>query len=53
MIYRGRYDSSSFDLICGERHDTLARVDGGLRLKRRLVLLDHTTLGTPNLAFFF
>src|SRR5581483_4503763 len=39
MIYRGRYDSPTFDLICGERQDTLVRANGGLRLRRRLVLL--------------
>jgi 3-phenylpropionate/cinnamic acid dioxygenase small subunit len=54
LYYRGaRYDASGHDLIVGERHDVLRRRDDGMKLLRRLVLLDHTTLGTPNLAFFF
>ena len=52
MIYRGRYDQPDFNLIVGERHDTLVRVEGAWRLRKRLVLLDHTTLGTHNLALF-
>lgn len=52
LIYRGRYDSPSFNLIAGERHDVLRRVGGDLRLLKRLILLDHATLGTHNLAIF-
>jgi 3-phenylpropionate/cinnamic acid dioxygenase small subunit len=52
LIYRGRYDSPKFNLIAGERHDVLRRAGGDLRLLKRLVLLDHTTLGTHNLAIF-
>lgn len=52
LIYRGRYDSPSFNLIAGERHDNLRRVDDSLRLRKRLVLLDHATLPTHNLAIF-
>ena len=52
MIYRGRYDQPDFNLIVGERHDTLVRVEGAWKLRKRLVLLDHATLGTHNLALF-
>jgi 3-phenylpropionate/cinnamic acid dioxygenase small subunit len=52
LIYRGRYDSPSFNLIAGERHDSLRRVNRELKLLKRLVLLDHATLGTHNLAIF-
>ncbi len=52
MIYRGRYDQPDFNLIVGERHDVLARVEGRWKLRKRLVLLDHSTLGTHNLALF-
>jgi 3-phenylpropionate/cinnamic acid dioxygenase small subunit len=52
LIYRGRYDSPSFNLIAGERHDVLRRTDIRLKLLKRLVLLDQTTLGTHNLAIF-
>jgi 3-phenylpropionate/cinnamic acid dioxygenase small subunit len=54
IYFRGaRYDAPGHDLLVGERQDVLRRSVDGLRLLRRLVLLDHTTLGTPNLAFFF
>jgi 3-phenylpropionate/cinnamic acid dioxygenase small subunit len=37
-------------LVSGERHDILRETDGGLRLAKRLVLLDHTSLPLPNLT---
>jgi 3-phenylpropionate/cinnamic acid dioxygenase small subunit len=52
LIYRGRYDSPSFNLIAGERHDVLRRTNAELKLLKRLVLLDHATLATHNLALF-
>ena len=52
LIYRGRYDSPDFDLTTGERRDVLRRMDDGLRLLSRLVLLDHATVGTHNFAIF-
>jgi len=40
-------------LLSGERHDVLSHGAGGtLRLRRRLVLLDHVTLPLPNLGIF-
>jgi 3-phenylpropionate/cinnamic acid dioxygenase small subunit len=54
LYFRGaRYDAPGHDLLVGERQDVLRRTPDGLKLLRRMVLLDHTTLGTPNLAFFF
>jgi 3-phenylpropionate/cinnamic acid dioxygenase small subunit len=53
LLFRARFDVPDNHLISGERHDVLARVDGELKLLRRLVLLDHTTVGTPNLALIF
>ena len=52
LVYRGRLDAAAHDLICADRHDVLRRGADGLMLARRLVLLDHTTLATSNLAFF-
>jgi 3-phenylpropionate/cinnamic acid dioxygenase small subunit len=52
MVYRGRYDASAHQLIVGERQDILRRTDDGLKLRKRLVLLDQSTLGTHNLAIF-
>jgi 3-phenylpropionate/cinnamic acid dioxygenase small subunit len=49
LVFRGRYDLPSFELICAERRDILQRTsDGGLLLARREVLLDHTSVGTPS-----
>jgi ethylbenzene dioxygenase beta subunit len=55
LVWRGeRYDRPGVELLAGERRDVLRRdAAGGLKLLRREVLLDHTTLGTPNLGFFF
>lgn len=52
MLFRSSGDSTSYDLICGERRDELKRIGGQLRLSKRLVLLDHTVLPTHNLSIF-
>lgn len=53
LVYRSRWDRPEHDLLSGERHDLLRRVDGDLRLAERTVVLDSTTLPTLNLTFFF
>jgi 3-phenylpropionate/cinnamic acid dioxygenase small subunit len=53
LIYRGRLESTEFELLAGERRDVLVLADAGLKLRRRLILLDHTTLRNKNLAVFF
>jgi 3-phenylpropionate/cinnamic acid dioxygenase small subunit len=52
IITRSRMDQFVPDVITAERRDVLSLTDRGLRLWRRVVLLDHTLLGTPNLAIF-
>jgi len=52
-VYRGRMDSPDFELLFGERHDLLVGPLEDLKLRRRVVLLDHTTLPAKNLAIFF
>jgi 3-phenylpropionate/cinnamic acid dioxygenase small subunit len=52
LLYRERLDPIQPELISAEREDALRELDGGLRLARRLVLLDHTILMTPNLGIF-
>lgn len=52
LLFRSRGDMGSHDLICGQREDTLRRVDGDLRIARRRTLLDQASLGTKNLAVF-
>lgn len=53
MLYRSQLISTSDHvLLVGERQDVLHWEAGGLRLRRRVVLLDHTTLSTANLGVF-
>jgi 3-phenylpropionate/cinnamic acid dioxygenase small subunit len=52
FLFRGRGDQVSYDLLCAERRDVLVRDGEGLKLRKRLILLDHTTLGTHNLGVF-
>ncbi len=52
MLYRERLDERNPQLLSAEREDDLRAAGGGLRLVRRLVLLDHSTLLTPNLGIF-
>lgn len=52
LLYRSRFDSPSHDLISGERTDRLRKTAEGWKLARRLVLLDHTTMGISSLGIF-
>jgi len=51
LVYRTRGDQTQPHLLSGERHDGLRREHGSLRLHRRIVLLDLSVLGVPNLAY--
>ncbi len=54
MLYKGtRGDKGEFELLCGERVDRLRREDGRLKLAKRTVYLDQTTLPVPYISFFF
>jgi 3-phenylpropionate/cinnamic acid dioxygenase small subunit len=50
LLYRGRMDTPDHQLVSAERHDVVRRHDGGLRLAERMILFDHSTLPTHNLA---
>jgi len=52
LVYRERLDETSPQWLVGRREDDLRPADGELRIARRLVLLDHSILMTPNLAIF-
>ncbi|WP_256301535.1 aromatic-ring-hydroxylating dioxygenase subunit beta [Haloarchaeobius salinus] len=52
LLYRNQGDTTDSDLLVGERHDTLRRVDGSFKLAQREVQLDQTILDTRNLSFF-
>ena len=50
LVYRNRTDSPAADLFSAERQDILRRVDGQLRLARRLIILDQAVVGARHLA---
>lgn len=52
LLYRTRGDVPQYDILSAERHDTLRREDRELRLARRMIYLDQTTLLTHNIGFF-
>ena len=52
LLFRSRGDLGAYDLIAGERHDLLRRVDGEWRIARRVAILDQSSLGTKNLGIF-
>ncbi len=52
LIFRNRGDVARFELISGERRDTLRRLDGQWKLARREFLVDQASLGNQNLAIF-
>jgi 3-phenylpropionate/cinnamic acid dioxygenase small subunit len=52
MLYRSQWDTADYDLLVAERQDVLRSDEGGWRLRRRNVLLNHTILGTANLGVF-
>jgi 3-phenylpropionate/cinnamic acid dioxygenase small subunit len=53
LLLRTQDDDFRPDLVTGERHDLLRRDDTGrITLAARRILLDQSTVGTPNLAVF-
>ncbi|MDX3233914.1 3-phenylpropionate/cinnamic acid dioxygenase subunit beta [Streptomyces sp. ME19-01-6] len=53
LVFRSRGDSVAYDLLSAQRVDCLRDSPNGLRISRRLVMLDQTTLGAHNLSMFF
>lgn len=52
LLYRSRGSDPRQDFISAERKDTLRKEDGQWRLKKRVILLDHSVLMTHNLSIF-
>jgi phthalate 3,4-dioxygenase subunit beta len=52
LLLRNRFDAPTYDMLSGKREDVIRRTDEGLRLARRLVLLDQSALGAPYLNVF-
>ena len=53
LLYRERMDDAHPDLFSGRREDILRPAGDALLLVRRVVVLDHTVIGAPNLSMFF
>lgn len=52
MLLRSRWDASSFDVISAERQDVLRRDEESFKIASRIIYVDQSVLGTPNLAVF-
>lgn len=55
LVYQARSERDEHWFVC-ERHDILeetAGAAGGLAIKRRKVVLDHTTINAPSVSIFF
>lgn len=52
LLHYSKRDQTTFHTLSGERHDTLREVDGRLKLAKREILLDQTTLDIPYLTTF-
>lgn len=52
LIYRNRGTDAGYELLSGERHDVLRRVQGAWRLARREFVVDQAMLGVRNLGIF-
>lgn len=51
LLLRSRFDSPQFEIVCAERRDVLRRTPD-LKLVRREIIVDQSTIGTVNLALF-
>src|SRR4029434_10417501 len=52
MVYRTRMEKDE-DIFVGTTKDILRRVNGGLRIARRTILLDQAVLGAKHITVFF
>ncbi len=53
LVYRNRSNSSSADILSGERTDVMRKVEGSWHLASRTILLDQVVVGSRNLSIFF
>ena len=53
LVYRNRTNSSSADILSGERKDVMRKVGENWRLAGRTILLDQVVIGSRNLSIFF
>jgi 3-phenylpropionate/cinnamic acid dioxygenase small subunit len=51
LVYRTRMETDQ-DIFVGTRHDILRRVNGGLKIAKRTIILDQAVLGAKNISVF-
>lgn len=51
LVYRNRLDTET-DILVGRRDDTLRRVNGDLKIARRKIIIEQSTLLAKNLTVF-
>jgi 3-phenylpropionate/cinnamic acid dioxygenase small subunit len=51
LVYRTRMEKDE-DLFVGSREDVLRRVEGGLKIARRTIVLDQAVLAAKNISIF-
>ncbi|MFI6956565.1 aromatic-ring-hydroxylating dioxygenase subunit beta [Nocardia sp. NPDC050408] len=52
LLYRSRGDMGAYDLIVGERQDTLRRTEEGWLISSRRIIIDQSSMSTKNLGVF-
>jgi len=52
LLLRNRYQEHNYEIISARRVDTLRRLDGTLKIAKRVIYSDQASLGTQNLAVF-
>jgi 3-phenylpropionate/cinnamic acid dioxygenase small subunit len=52
LLYRSRGSDPRHDILSAERKDILRKEDDQWRLRKRVILLDHSVLTTHNLSVF-
>ena len=49
---RSQHDIAKYQMLSAERIDILVQTEDGLKLEKRNIYADQTTLGVENLAVF-
>ena len=44
-LFRNRFDIPTYDILIAKREDIIRRIDAGLRIAKRTILLDRAALG--------
>jgi 3-phenylpropionate/cinnamic acid dioxygenase small subunit len=52
MLLRNRFDAPTYDILTAKREDVLRLTDNGLKLAKRLILVDQSAFGAPYLNVF-